>query len=92
MSDKIPTRSLVITDPANWEQQAREFAQELIAAGERPWFEVRYPAPDRLTDDEQAEWLDRQERLEGVGTYDAIELVDGHFVSLPPYAELAKEG
>ena len=92
MSDKIPTRSLTIQDPDNWEAEAREFAAQLVAAGERPWFEVRYPAPARLTEAEQAEWLDRQESLEGKGTYDAIELVDGQFVSLPPYAELAKAG
>ncbi len=88
MSDKIPTRSLQVIDPDNWENEALDFAQQLVAAGERPWFEVRYPAPEKLTDEEKAEWLDRQESLEGVGTYDAIEYVDGVFVTLPPYAEL----
>lgn len=88
MSDKIPTRSLTIQAPDNWEAEAREFAEQLVAAGERPWFEVRWPAPDRLDDKAKAEWLDRQERLEGVGTFDAIELVNGVFKTVPSYAEL----
>lgn len=83
---RTPTASLTITNPDEWEAEARAFADELIAQGERPWFEVRWPAPPRLTGDEAAEWLARQEQ-----TYDALELVDGAFVTLPPYAELRGE-
>ena len=88
MSDKIPTRSLQVTDPDNWEAEALDLAEQLVAAGERPWFELRWPAPEKLTDEEKAEWLDRQERLEGSGTFDAVELVDGVFQTVPSYAEL----
>jgi len=82
----VPTASLVVQDLENWEAEARAFAAELITKGERPWFEVRYPAPPRLTDEEAADWLERQE-----DSFDALELVDGAFVTLPPYAELRGE-
>ncbi len=81
-----PTASLIVQDPDNWEAEARAFAAELEAKGERPWFELRYPAPARLDPLAAAEWLERQE-----GTYDAVELVDGQFITLPPYAELRGE-
>lgn len=81
-----PTASLTIQDPDQWEAEARAFAAELEAKGERPWFEVRWPAPHRLDDAERAEWLERQE-----DTYDALELIDGELVTLPPYAELRGE-
>lgn len=81
-----PTASLTITNPDLWEVEARAFADELIAKGERPWFELRWPAPERLTDEERAAWLARQE-----DTYDALELVDGVLVTLPPYADLRGE-
>jgi hypothetical protein len=82
-SSATPTASLTIKDPDDWEAEARAFAAELEAKGERPWFEVRWPAPPRLTPEEEAAWLERQE-----DTYDALELVDGELVTLPPYAEL----
>lgn len=80
---KTPTASLTVQDPENWEAEYRAFADELIAKGERPWFEVRWPVPPRLEEEEAAAWLARQE-----DTYDAVELIDGVFVTLPPYAEL----
>lgn len=79
----IPTAVLQIQDPDNWHAEATALAEELIAKGERPWFEVRYPAPERLSDEEKAAWLERQN-----DTFDALELVDGSFVTVPPYAEL----
>ena len=70
------------------------FARGLVEQGKRPWFEVHYPAPDHLTDDEAAEWLGRAR-----DSFDALELVNfeldakgravgGELVTLPPYAEL----
>lgn len=83
---RIPSAALTVTDPDNWEEEATNFAAELIVRGERPWFELRYPAPAHLPLAEQHEWLARQEE-----TFDAIELVAGEFVTLPPYAELEAE-
>lgn len=81
-----PTASLTIKDPDAWEIEALALAAELIDKGERPWFEVRWPAPAHLTPAEQHEWLAAQEK-----TFDAIELVNGEFVTLPSYAELRGE-
>lgn len=47
-------------------EQIRQFAVDLIAAGKRPLFEVWYPT---TTQD----------------TFDVLELVDGQFVTAPPY-------
>lgn len=88
---EIPTERLYVQDADNWEAEARAFAEKLIQEGKRPWFEVFYPAPSHLTEAQKTEWLDRQENQEGVGTFDAIELVNGVFVTLPPYAVLQKE-
>lgn len=87
---KIPTERLHVQDVENWEAEARAFAEKLIQEGKRPWFEVFYPTPEvalkeGMTD---AEWQDRQENLNGVGTYDAVELINGQFVTLPPYSVL----
>lgn len=81
-----PTASLTIKDRDNWEAEALALAAELIVRGERPWFEVRWPAPEHLSPAEQHQWLADQE-----GTYDALELVDDVFVTLPPYSELRGE-
>lgn len=85
MSDKIPTESLSVLDADNWEAEATAFAEKLIADGKRPWFEVRWPAPEHLTPIEQEQWLARQE-----DTFDALEYnpTTGMFTTLPPYAEL----
>lgn len=87
---KIPTERLYVQDPDNWEDEARKFAEKLIQEGKRPWFEVFYPTPEAalkegMTDEE---WQDRQANLNGEGTYDAIELINGAFVTLPPYSKL----
>lgn len=89
---KIPTERLVVQDADNWETEARDFAEKLIQEGKRPWFEVFYPTPEvalkeGMTDEE---WQDRQATLNGEGTYDAIELINGTFVTLPRYSELLK--
>ena len=81
-----PTARLEVKNPDEWEAEAFAFAAELIGRGERPWFEVRWPAPPRLEPDEAAAWLERQE-----DTFDALEYVDGEFRTLPPYAELRGE-
>lgn len=81
-----PTASLTIKDPDNWEAEALALAADLIDKGERPWFEVRWPVPAHLPLAEQHEWLARQEE-----TFDALELVNGVFVTLPPYAELERK-
>lgn len=88
---KTPHRRLMIQDRDNWEAEARAFAALLAEQGERPWFEVFYPAPEHLDEEEQTWWLERQANLDGVGTFDAVELVDGQFVTLPPYTELRGE-
>tara|TARA_R100000365_G_C2746946_1_gene76471 strand:- start:1571 stop:1831 length:261 start_codon:yes stop_codon:yes gene_type:complete len=80
----LPSESLTIRNPDGWEAEARAFAADMIARGERPWFEVRWPAPDGLSAEDAAVWMAEQE-----ATFDAIELVDGVFVTVPPYAELA---
>lgn len=82
----IPTAALTIKNPEQWEAEAFSFAAELIGRGERPWFEVRWPAPERLEPAEAQAWLERQEE-----TFDALEYVDGEFRTLPPYAELRGE-
>lgn len=90
---EIPTERLYVQDADNWEAEARAFAEKLVQEGKRPWFEVFYPTPETalkngMTDEE---WQDRQANLNGEGTYDAIELVNGVFVTLPPYKVLTKE-
>lgn len=86
-NSKIPTESLSIQDPANANEEILSFAAELEARGERPWFEIRYPAPDYLTDAQQDEWRAAQEEV-----FDAVEIVDGEIRTLPPYSELLGEG
>lgn len=91
--EKIPTASLTILNPDAWEAEAHQFALQLIEEGKRPWFKLFWPTPvtalaDGMTDEE---WQDRQENLNGEGTYDAIELIDGEFVTVPPFSELIEE-
>ena len=92
VNEKIPTERLYVKSEDDWETEARAFAEKLIQEGKRPWFEVFYPTPKVLPENmTPEEWQDRQLRLEGVGTYDAIELIEGSFVTLPPYSQLQKE-
>lgn len=73
-------------DPAAAEslRQIRTFAAELRATGERPWFEVWYPAPSHLSPAERVAWEARQ-----ADTFDAVEVADdGTVTTLPPYSEL----
>jgi hypothetical protein len=79
----VPTRRLRVNDPEQAMDEIRAYLEGPAAAGERPWCEVWYPAPDQLTPDEQAAWEAAQP-----ATFDAVELVDGEIVTLPPYAEL----
>ena len=85
-TSKIPTESLTIQDPANANEEILAFGANLAAEGKRPWFEVRYPSPEGLTRREHIEWLAKQE-----ATFDAVEIVDGEILTLPPYAELLGE-
>uniref|UniRef100_A0AAU7J7Z0 Uncharacterized protein n=2 Tax=unclassified bacterial viruses TaxID=12333 RepID=A0AAU7J7Z0_9VIRU len=55
----------------------------LAEKGERPWAEVVYSPPEELTEEQSATWLASVE-----DTFDAVELVDGEIVTLPPYSEL----
>lgn len=82
----LPTERLYLTDANNFDEEARAFARGLIERGERPWFEVFYPAPEKFTPEEAEAFLQRQNN-----TYDAVELVGDTFVTLPPYSIL-KEG
>jgi len=83
VSDKIPTHKLQIIVPANANEEILAFAAGLVAEGKRPWFEVRYPAPESYTYEEVVQFEDDQELV-----YDAVEVIDGEIITLPPYAEL----
>lgn len=93
MTTLIPTAKLRIIDASNANEEILSFARNLQAEGERPWFEVRYPSPDYLTEEESLEWQARQETLDGEGTYDAVEVINGEIIALPDYRTLeAGEG
>lgn len=77
---KTPTERLYVQDADNAGVEILAFLGNLAAAGKRPWCEVHYPAPARLTPAEKAAWELRQ-----LDTFDAVELVDGQIVTLPPY-------
>lgn len=78
----IPTHRLDVVDPADANAEILTFAAELEAKGERPRFEVRYPAPEGVDLDEYAA-ADEE-------TFDAVEVVNGEIRTLPPYSELRK--
>lgn len=82
-ADLIPTRRCRVIDPDRAMDEIRAFLESLEAEGERPWCEVWFPAPEHLSADEARAWEQRQ-----ADTFDAVELVDGEIVTLPPYAEL----
>ena len=87
MTDKLPTHSLSIVEPIDsWELQMLSFAKHLEDQGERTWFEVRWPAPKDLSEEEKVKWLAKQEEV-----YDAVEVIDGEIVTLPPYGVLLGE-
>lgn len=80
MADQeTPTRRLDVVDVDNADAEIAAFAQRLIDEGERPWFEVWYPRPEHF-DGTDEEWDAAQ-----ADTFDALELVDGEIVTLPPY-------
>ncbi len=79
MSD-IPTRRYTVRDPDHANEEIIAFLAGIEADGERPWFEVLYPAPPHIDADA---WAERQEE-----SFDALELVDGELRTLPPYAAL----
>ncbi|WZH36231.1 MAG: hypothetical protein PIR02_15905 [Microbacterium enclense] len=81
MSD-IPTQRYTVRDPNKATEEITTFLEGLAAAGERPWCEVRYPAPDYVED--KGAWLAEQEN-----TFDVVELVNGELGTAPPYAEIA---
>lgn len=75
-----PTAKCVIDNVDNAGSEIFAFLGKLAAEGKRPWCEVHYPAPARLTPAEKAAWELRQ-----LDTFDAVELIDGQIVTLPPY-------
>lgn len=79
----VPTERLYVQDADNAGAEIFVFLGKLAAEGKRPWAEVFYPAPPRLTPDEKAAWEARQ-----LDTFDAVELVGDRLVTLPPYAEM----
>jgi hypothetical protein len=83
MAPELPTRRCRVIDPENAIDEIRAFL-EATPAGERAWCEVWYPAPDHR---DAAEWDHDQHE-----SFDAVELVDGEIVTLPPYAEILSGG
>lgn len=81
---------MYIGDTTQANEEILAYAKTLQAQGERPWFEVYYPAPAHLTEEEAAQWRARQDHLDG-GTFDAVEVIDGEIHTLPPYSELLGE-
>lgn len=79
----IPTEKLFISDPANANEEILAFAKTLSDRGERAWFEVHYPKPDDMSQEE----FDAK----NAETYDALEVIDGEIHTLPPYSALEKE-
>lgn len=78
-----PTSRIRIIDRDNANEEITAHLERLAAEGERPWCEVFYPAPTHLTAAEREQWETAQH-----DAFDAVELVDGVIVTLPPYAEL----
>ncbi len=76
----IPTQRLDIVEPSNANEEILAFAQALEAKGERPWFEVHYPKPEHMTDEEFA--------VKDAETFDAVEVIYGEIHTLPPYEKL----
>jgi hypothetical protein len=83
MAELVPTRRCRVIDPDRAMEEIRAFLDGLNASGERPWCEVWFPAPEQLSVDEARAWEQRQ-----TDAFDAVELVDGEIVTLPPYVEL----
>lgn len=79
----LPTHRIRIVDVDNAMSEIRVALEALAAAGERPWAEVFYPPPADYSHDAKAAWEEGQ-----ATAYDAVELVDGEIVTLPPYLEL----
>lgn len=75
----LPTRRCRVVDTDNALDEIRAFL-DALPDGERKWCEVLYPAPAGA---DPAVWEAEQE-----ATFDAVELIDGEIVTLPPYAEL----
>lgn len=82
----IPTEKLRIIDTENAVEEILEFARRLDERGEKPEFEIRYPAPDTYTDKEKERWHQEQE-----DSFDAVhvDLESGEIHTLPPYSELS---
>lgn len=79
----VPIHRCRVIDPGKAMEEIRAFLERLAAEGERPWCEVWYPAPEHLDAADASDWDARQ-----ADTFDAVELVDGEIVTLPPYTEL----
>lgn len=80
----LPTSRIRVIDRDNANAEIVAHLEGLVALGERPWCEVLYPPPIELDTDKAAAWDERQ-RTE---SFDAVELIDGELVTVPPYAEL----
>jgi len=83
----LPVAKLHIGDIERANEEILAYAETLVAMGERPWFEVYYPAPAHLTEEEAAQWHADQEYENG-GTFDAVEVINGEILTLPPYSVL----
>lgn len=83
--ESFPTHRVRIIDVDNAIDEIRAFLNGLAAEGKRPWAEVFYPPPPRLTPEEAAAWERRQ-----LDHFDAVELIGDAVVTLPPYAEMSK--
>lgn len=82
-ADLIPTRRCRVIDTDRAMEEVRAFLDGLASEGERPWCEVWFPAPAHLNASERRAWEQRQ-----ADAFDAVELIDGEIVTLPPYSEL----
>lgn len=80
----LPTHRVTVVNTENAIVEIRAFLEELAAEGERPWAEVFYPPPAHV---DPETWAHEQG-----AACDAIELVDGELVTLPPYVELIENG
>lgn len=83
MAPDLPSRRCRVIDPENAVDEIRAFLED-TPAGQRAWCEVVFPPPIHLTPEEKAKWEARQ-----LDAFDAVELIDGELVTLPPYAVLA---
>ena len=87
----IPTQRLTVQNADGWLEEARSFAEQ-IAPGEgtrQPCFEVWYPAPEHLTEEEAEAWQSAQGDTFDAICFDLDAPEDEAVTTLPPYAEMS---